>query len=435
MSYSPVSPLTKQRTLVSLGAVGLWLAARPLQGEGFRNPPPGTLGLGQAGAKIALVDDASAAWINPANLAPLTSPEGLAEMTMVHFSVDYLSPSGAKSSTVEPFKFLPSFFASAPVPRADGLVVGLGLTSPYGLSNEWGLDGAFGSPFGSLRYAAPFFAELKTLNAQPTLAFKLCDTIDFGAGLDVMWSELTLKQFYPWAVLPGGTGTDPEGVVRLKGDGVGYSGNFGFTWRPAPDHSIALTYRAPISVAYEGRTTLGNMPARAAGFGASASGPFSTQVTFPTIVGAGYGWRVNDRLRLGVDLEWIQFSNFDALKLDLASNAVLFPSTTIQQDWRDTFTAGIGGDWRVCDKVKLRASYQFYKSPVPSGAFSPTIPDADQQVFTVGAVYQSGRHEVGLAYGGIFYADREITAAQNPAFNGRYEVTVHLASASYRFKF
>lgn len=56
-------------------------------GEGFRNPPPGTLGLGQAGAKIALVDDASAAWINPANLAGQTESEALVEMTMVHFSV------------------------------------------------------------------------------------------------------------------------------------------------------------------------------------------------------------------------------------------------------------------------------------------------------------------------------------------------------------
>lgn len=403
--------------------------------EGFRNPPPGTLGLGQAGAKLALVNDASAAWINPANLASLSEPEAWVALTMVHFSVEYDSPTGAKSSTVEPFKLLPSFFASTPMDEDGRWNLGLGVTSPFGISNEWEQGGAFAAPFGPLRYTAPYFAELKTINVQPTVAFKLCDQLDFGLGFDVMWSELTLKQYYPWALLPGGAGADPDGVVRLKGDGVGYGGNLGFTWRPAEKHSVALTYRSPIRVDYSGSTTLGNMPARAGLFGASERGPMETEVSFPAIVGAGYGVGLGDRFRLGVDFEWIQFSNFDELNLQLGNNAVLFPSTRIDQDWRDTFTAGIGGDWRVCDSWTLRASYQFYKSPVPDGAFSPTIPDANQQVFTVGATFRTGRHELGLAYGGIFYEDRDILAAQNPAYNGRYEVQVHLASASYRFRF
>ncbi|MBM3823220.1 MAG: hypothetical protein FJ404_10100 [Verrucomicrobia bacterium] len=138
---------------------------------------------------------------------------------------------------------------------------------------------------------------------------------------------------------------------------------------------------------------------------------------------------------MGVDFEWIQFSQFDELNLELGANGALFPSTRIPQDWHNTFTAGIGGDWAVCPHFTLRASYQFYKSPVPDGAFSPTIPDAHQQVFTVGGTFHFGRQELGLAYGGIFYEDRDITAAMNPAFNGRYQVQVHLASASYRFRF
>jgi len=140
--------------------------------------------------------------------------------------------------------------------------LGLGLTSPFGISNEWEQDGAFAAPFGSLRYAAPYFAELKTANAQPTLAFKLGERLDIGLGFNVLWSELTLKQYYPWAIFPGGTGADPDGIVRLKGYGVGFGGNVGLTWRPADDHALGLTFRSPMKVDYSGSATLGNMPAR-----------------------------------------------------------------------------------------------------------------------------------------------------------------------------
>lgn len=405
------------------------------EAEGFRNPPPGTLGLGQAGAKTALVDDASAAWINPANLAALNQPEALAEFTLVHIQVDYESPTGTKSSTTDPFKFIPSLFASTPVPHTTNLVFAIGITSPYGLSNEWEQNGAFSTPTGNLGYTAPYFAELKSINAQPTLALKLTDTLQIGIGFDVLWSELTLKQNYPWFLLPGGVGTDPDGRVRVKGDGTGFGANLGFTWNPSEGHSLGLTYRSPVQVDYEGSVRLENMPARAAFFGVSENGPASTEIQFPSIVALGYGFRVNDRLRLGMEGEWIQFSNFESLDLNLGSTSILFPSTRIRQDWKDTFTAGMGGDYQLTEHWRLRASYQFYLSPVRDGAFSPTIPDADQQVFTVGASYKTGRHEFGLSYGGIFYADREITAAQNPAFNGRYEVGVHLGSASYRLRF
>jgi long-chain fatty acid transport protein len=119
----------------------------------------------------------------------------------------------------------------------------------------------------------------------------------------------------------------------------------------------------------------------------------------------------------------------------VGNNAVLLPSTHIAQNWKDTFTIGIGGDWKFAQNWVLRAGYQFYESPVPDSTFSPTIPDANQNVFTFGLGYRYGRHFFEGAYGADFYDSRSIRSDQNPAFNGDYNVTVHLFSVAYHFSF
>ena len=82
-----------------------------------------------------------------------------------------------------------------------------------------------------------------------------------------------------------------------------------------------------------------------------------------------------------------------------------------------------------------RAGYQFYESPVPDETFSPTIPDGNQNVLTVALRYSYKRHSLEFAYGADFYDRRRITNDQNPAFNGTYDITVHLFAFNYRFSF
>jgi long-chain fatty acid transport protein len=398
-------------------------------GEGFRNPPPDSFSLGRAGGRIAQIDNAAAVQQNPANLVGLTNVQFEFTPSIIYIHVKHTSMGGSDAETTDPWKVLPNAYGVVPL-MGGKLVAGLGVTVPYGLSNEWKKDGAFADPLG-LRYQAPWYTELKTINANPAIAFNLTDSLSVGAGLDVMWSELTLKQFYPWA--PWGSST--EGNLKAQGDGIGFGGNVGITWRIAERHRLALTYRSPVSVDYSGDFTVDNIPPFAAGAGVTARSDFSSHINFPTIIAAGYGIDLSDRVRLEVDGEWLQFSNFKSLDLGVENNAVLFPSTSIPQNWKDTFTVGVGGDWRFSPEWILRFGYQFYESPVPDSTFSPTIPDANQNVITVGLGYHHGPHSFEVAYGLDFYDERTITADQNPAFNGNYNMTVHLFSMAYRLNF
>jgi long-chain fatty acid transport protein len=325
---------------------------------------------------------------------------------------------------------LPNLFVSAPL-KQDQWALGLGVTTPYGLAVEWEQG-----PTSPLTYGAPYQTDLVTVNVNPSMAVRLLPNLSLGFGLNLMTSEVELRQRYPWFVFPGSTGTEPDGDLRVKGDGLGWGANVGVTWEVVPGHRLAVTCRSPMSIDYAGTTRISNVTPVAAGFlGVTPESDFRTEIKYPTIVGAGYGVDVSDRVRLEINGEWLQFSRFQTFPVDVGNNNVLLPTTGLRQDWKDTFTAGVAGDWRFAEDWTVRAGYQFYESPVPDETLSPSIPDANQHVATVGLAWQRGAHGLELAYAYDWYDRRTITNNQNPAFNGTYKIQLHMMALAYRFRF
>jgi long-chain fatty acid transport protein len=401
--------------------------------EGFRNPPSGTFGLGRAGGRIAHVDDSSAVTHNPANLLDLARPEFELVPTIADLEWEFRSAdgSGQAADTEDTWKILPNFFAALPL-KDRPVAFGLGITTPYGMASQWDTSSsAFARPTGLLRYQSPFSAQLMTINANPSVALALGDHLQIGAGFDAMWSQLTLKQFYPWFL---GTGNllDADGVAKAKGDGIGYGGNVGLTLKLAKRHRLAFTYRSPLRVTYDGDFELSHVPAALGG--GTMKRDFESEVQFPTILAAGYGIQLSESVRLEADIEWLEFSNFDRLPLRVPSPPPGLPSAA-PENWKNTFTVGVGGDWRFASNWVLRASYQYYQSPIPNSTLSPTLVDANQNVVTVGLGYQHNHHRLGLAYSPVFYDTRRVRSSYNPAYNGEYKVTLHLIAVSYGFLF
>jgi long-chain fatty acid transport protein len=410
------------------------LGASSAMSEGFRNSPPGAFNLGRAGGRIAHVDDSSAVHQNPANLTDLKESEVQFSPSFAYMGVDFASTAvpGQSATTENPWKVVPNAFWVMPLENKD-MAIGLGITAPFGLSVDWDEASSAFAPGGVLRYTAPHYDELKTINFNPTVAFKLSEALSIGVGLDVMWSELTLKQYYPWA-LWGGAG---DGNLKGEGEGFGVGGNIGLTWKITERQTIAVAYRSQMNVDYEGDTTIDNIAPFAAASGVTARSDFSSGIDFPNMVAVGYGIKITDTIRLETDVEWIQFSRFKSLDIDAANNSILLPPAkrSVPQNWRDTFTIGIGGDWAFAERWVLRAGYQYYQSPVPDSTFSPTIPDADQNVFTIGLGYKTGPHRFEIAYGADFYDQRSIPNTVDPTHNGTYDVTVHLFSLAYALSF
>lgn len=415
---SPTIPPIARRTALPLALVALALSP-DTHAEGFRSPTLGSKGLGSSGARFASVDDVSSIAHNPANLVELREWEASAEPTLVHHEARFSGPAGS-AHTEDPWKLLPHLFVGGPL--NDRVSAGLGVTVPYGLSVKWDDNGAF-------RYTAPHYVDLTTFNFNPTVAFRLGDTLQFGAGADVMYSDLDLRQFYPWGMVV--SAPVPDGELRAKGSGVGYGGNLAMTWKPTARQRFAVTYRSQMDVSYNGDFSASSNPLAG---GATTRADLATKIRYPNILGVGYAFQATPELRVEVNAEWVQFSRFT--ELDLVTPASLPGVNPVTpQRWRDTFTLGVGGEYRVTENWAVRLSYQHFQSPVPDHTFSPTIPDANQNVATFGVGYRRGRHRLDMAYARVFYADRNISGNQNPAYNGRYEVAAHLISVGYGFSF
>ena len=393
--------------------------------NGFRNPPAGAEALGRSGGKIAQIDDASAVEHNPANLTEIKEAQVMGAVTIINTSTDFHSPMG-KATTEDAWKALPNIFAVLPSSNHN-FTAGLGITTPFGQSTVWDKAGAF-------RYAAPYSAELTVINVNPTIATKLGDKVSVAAGLDVYMSRLDIKQVLPWSQLT--RGAMPDGKAHLQGDGAGVGGNAAITYRPTKSQSLALTYRSPIKVDYDGDSSFSGAQV----MGMNSSSDFSTSMEFPTIIGFGYGIELSDTVRVEADVEWIEFSRYDSLSLDAGNNNPLVNSpaspnprapAVIPQNWKDTWTIGFGADWKATESLTLRAGYIFLQSPVPEETLAPTLPDADQHVFTLGAGLRHGLNRLDLAYGYSLIGDRDISKNQNPAYNGTYETASHLMSVSY----
>ncbi len=398
--------------------------------NGFRNPPEGAAALGRVGGKVALADDAAAVAHNPANLTELKGAELEASVTLINTETKYRSPMGG-STTDDPWKYLPNVFYATPIENSR-YAAGIGLTTPFGQSTVWDKESVF-------RYTAPYFAEMKTVNLNPTLAAKMSDKVSVAAGLDVYWSSLDLKQVFPWGMVTGNP-LIPDGEVRMQGSGVGVGGNAAVTFRPVPRHIVALTYRSAVKVDYEGDTDFAGFPPGGEALGISAGSDFDTSIEFPAVAALGYAVKITDNVRVEADVEWVQFSKYENLVLDAGRNNPLvqrpgsvnpMAPVAIPQQWDDTWTYGLGAEWDVRSDLTLRAGYIFLESPVPEATLAPTLPDADRHVISVGAGLHRNGHRVDLAYGYSVIGDREVSPEENPAYAGTYETSSHLMSVTY----
>lgn len=399
-------------------AAGMALA--PLaHGDGFRNPPGSAEGLGHVGSRYALIDDASASAYNPANLMGVEKPDLLLSVTMALSDKDYTSPAGDKAEVKEKWYLMPDAYLAWPLAEQRA-VAAIGITTPYGQATEYDKDSVF-------RYTAPYYAQLRSINVNPTLAFRLGDSVDVGVGADILWSDIDIRQTFPWAAVTGDPAT-PDGTARFEGDGVGFGGHAGLTWRVTERQRVGLVYRSAVDVDYEGDSHFSRMPP---GLGLGSRSDFDTSIEFPNMIAFGYGIDVTEKLTLGIDIEWFEWSSYESLALDAGDNAALVPTPTIPQNWEDTWNFGIGGRYALNEAWTLRAGYIFLETPVPEETMLPALAENDQHVITVGLGYTEGSHRFDIAYGLGLYEDRDVENNQNPAYNGTYEFLSHLVALSY----
>jgi len=416
--YDPLKPFLRFALSFALlfGAFAL--------ADGFRNPPTGAATQGRFGGRIAYTPDASAVVNNPANLIDFTEPEVLATFTFGYSQMEYTSPTGQKLTSEDPWYVLPGFFLILPPEENDRWAFGLGITSPYGRSSRLDDDNLFG-------FSTPYFTQLTSVEMAPTLSTRVNEKISLGFALNLLYSELDLRQNFPWALAAGVPGL-PEGKTLFNANGAGIGATFAVTVQATENQRFAATLRTPIEVEYKGDLVVTDIPP---GAPAAPESEFETEISFPLVLAVAYGIQVTERLLLETNVEWVRHSEFEQLNLDAGVNTPLLPSDSIPTEWEDNWTFGLSASYQLNPEWVLRTGYVYLESPVPSSTMLPTTAEQDQGVMSVGAGYRKDKHQVDFSYAIGIFSGRTISDNINPAFNGDYDFEAHLVSINYGYHF
>ncbi len=348
---------------------------------GFQISEQSGTGLGRAFAGFGVIgDDLSMAFYNPAGL---TQQEGM-QLQATGFLIDGSSrfsnsgstftqiPGGTALSTGSnedggTFAIVPNLYFIMDL--TDRLKYGFAITAPFGLRTDYDRDWVG-------RYQAKE-SELKVVNINPSLAYKINDSFSVGFGVSAEYAEATLSQAV-FTVLG-------DGFAEVEGDDWAYGWNTGFMYHPSPTFRAAVGFRSKISHELKGDLDISGLVGPfAVGNGRTSA---SARATLPETVHAGI-YKEFSKWGLSLGFRWTRWNRFKELRIKSTGNA----DAVTEQRWDNVISANIGVDYFYSDKLTLRAGYMFDESPTSDEFRTPRIPDEDRNWFAVGASYKYNNH-------------------------------------------
>ena len=385
--------------LVIGAALALCAGAPALATNGMYMVGYGAETIGRGGANIAISDRSLALSFNPAGIAQLQGNHATLNISVLNPSLEY------ENMLNGPVK---SESASFPMP-AFSYVRG-SKESPW----SWGVGligiGGMGAHFKGLN--TPFgtvdetFTEVSFGAITPTVAYAVNDDMAFGLTLDIGYGQASYK-FYPDTSFFNTMAPEYSffGMDMDNAAGMQYAARLGWWWRPDPKFSIGVIYQTETESTFEDGTMTMNFEAH----------PFLQQrvkydaemdgFTFSAQAGIGFAYRPTDKLELAFDVKRYYWDHAINTITVYATNPEIqgAPDITVPFifNWEDQWVFAVGADYRVNDKVTLRAGYNYGENPVPDETLNPLFPATVENHASLGAsIYsKSITWEFGLERG------------------------------------
>lgn len=414
--------------------------------SGFQLLEQNASGLGNAYAgQAASAQDASTVFFNPAGMTRLPGRNAVGALNVIKPSAEFtntgstLAPLqttlGGNGGDAGDWAVVPNAYFSWQINPQ--LFVGFGLNAPFGLKTEY--EPTWVGRFHAIK------SELKTVNVNPSVAYKMSDTLSIGAGVNYQRADAKLSNSVNYSAAAGGLlGADVEGVATVKGHDEAWGYNVGLMYELNPNTRIGIAYRSSMSYTIDGFVTFSNRPALLAG--ALPDGGVRSDVKLPATASLSLFHRLNRQWDLLADASWTQWSTIQALNI-LRANGTLLSTTPL--NWDDTWRVSLGANYHRNNAWTYRFGVSYDQTPVPDADRTPRIPDQDRTWVAVGAQYRmSKKLAMDVGYAHLFVKDPSMNlcnaaqAAANPAacagknnLVGTYENNVNILSTQARYAF
>ncbi|GJL65784.1 MAG: hypothetical protein NPIRA05_07550 [Nitrospirales bacterium] len=444
-------------TLVSVSAVH-----ETAHGGAFRVLDQSASATGQGTAFAAQADDPSAIQFNPAGMTQLEGVQFSGGTLFAGAKTKFRSANGTKvegtfgGTVAHPppsHLYLTANLGYLTNEFWKDWTIGLGVTTPFGISNEYPTDSQVAQVAASV--------ELPLIDIKPTMAWKFNESLSVGAGLDIYTFASFIgegqAQFQQTNPNPSSfTGIAPGTSLEANGTDTALGYNISLLWTPLRNNegkplvNMAFVYHSGADLNFRGQFLAGG----------ALVADTRTTIELPNIfTGAIAIWPLRDEFhewKVEVDVDYEDWSDFKDLNLNL-SNGQAVP---FSRKYDDAFVVMVGTeyvwlqpsllpDWEVA----ARAGYAYSESPIPSSTFEPGVPDSAYSApsFGLGFLCRQGGAFLGLvscdgfgvkaigvdlAYQVRLYQTRGVSNNINGALiNGEWDTTIHIGTFTLRLNF
>ena len=353
----------------------------------INSPLTGTASAGWA----ALAADASTAFTNPAGMTRLDRSQLLVGAQPLIITSKF-NPSPATT------------FGGTDGGNAGGVIPSLGGYYVHSLSDQFKLGFSLLSYFGlGIDYGDNWVgrywvekSDFLTLAMSPSVAYKVNDWLSIGAMLNVLYSKLNtqsaIRNFF----------AEADGQLQYEDDDFGFGGGFGLLIEPRNGTRFGVTYYSPVKVSFNEvpelkgvGPILGGLLSRLGMNGRSVGMDF----TIPQWIMASAYQQITDKFAIMGNFGWQDWSQFGNVDISLSVNPETTRSFNNNLEFKDTWHAAIGAQYRVCERWLLSAGFAYDSSPSDASNRSPDLPFDRNFRYAAGVQYDWSKNlTLGLAY-------------------------------------
>jgi long-chain fatty acid transport protein len=471
-------------TLVAAAVAGAAFAGQA-GAAGFALIEQNGSGVGNAYAGAAAVaEDASTIFFNPAGMTRLGGRQAVGSLDILKTSAKFNNngstppsltglpasgiPLNGTGGDAGDWAFIPAAYLSWEV-MPNQLWLGLGVGAPFGLKTEW--DSSWMGRFHAIE------SEVKTININPSIAWKVNQMFSVGGGINAMYLDATLSNSTAYGLSAAGAagqinpalvgpvaaqagGLSREGVATVKGDDWGWGWNLGAMINFSPQTRLGLSYRSTTKFTLGGDVSFSNAPTFVAGGGVPAAvaaglnarfanGGVSADIKLPDTFSVALAHSM-DRWQFLADYTWTGWDSVQDLSIYRTGSSVCCLTST-PLNFKNSWRAGLGVNYQLNNEWKLRGGIAYDTTPVQDQYRTPRLPDEDRTWLAAGAqwaFHKQGAFDFGLAY--LFMKDgssnlpNQEAASSVPAgfpntpkgaLVGNYNASVWIFSTQVRWNF
>jgi long-chain fatty acid transport protein len=330
-------------------------------------------GMGCAGA--SLVQDASALFYNPGGVSFLHSSEVNVAVTPIFGNVMYVDSSTQQTfRTNSPVGTPFNLYALFKVEKFHRLKYGLSITTPFGSTVQY--EENWIGRFALTRL------ELKAIQFQPTLSFRITDNIGIGGGPVFTTGAVNLQKDLPVQFYDG-----TFGHAEISGKAIGWGYNVGIHLKANEKLNASFSYRSKTKM----RVTNGNVQFTVpeALNQSFPDGNLTSGIPLPSVATLGFSFKPAKRWDLVLDVNHVGWKAYDTLRFDYEQNTTSLLDTKSVRNYKNIFAFRMGAQCNLMPtndskNVRVRAGLGYGFSPVQDGYVTPETPDGNRMYFTSG---------------------------------------------------